>query len=191
MSDPLKPELKLVDADPFDPERIKLSPTEEVTAAERVLGTVAVRKPKKQEFVRTHPTYQQTASLLEYEREFYLVDRAVRPLLAVETKPVVLYTCMTRTNVLFLWPVRLPGEDGRNNSWWDSAHEAAKLAKDQWVRVVASSDAAAYELSICQVEVPEPSWPEKSFRDILSIAFKNYLITDLDHMIVKRLQGRL
>jgi hypothetical protein len=35
----------------------------------------------------------------------------------------------------------------------------------------------------------EPEWPELKFWDLIKIAFKDYLITDLNHQVVKRLRG--
>ena len=62
----------------------------------------------------------------------------MRAALKDEIKPAQIYTCMTRAKVVFLWPVRLPGENGKNNQWWQSAHEIAQEAQRQWVRCIAN-----------------------------------------------------
>ena len=61
MSDqPEKPKLKIIptieDVDPFDPDAFSLSQADMAPseAAKRVLKTVPVRKPKKEEFFRIH-----------------------------------------------------------------------------------------------------------------------------------------
>ena len=51
-----------------------------------------------------------------------------------------LYTAINRQGVVFLWPVRLPGPDGKVNEWWRSAGEAAELAMTKWVRVKAEHE---------------------------------------------------
>jgi len=37
----------------------------------------------------------------------------------------------------------------------------------------------------------EPTWPELSMREILSLAFRDKLITSLDHPIVRGLRGEI
>ena len=93
---------------------------------------VPVRKPGPQEFVRVHPDpgHRLDTALIELkeERETYLLAPALRAELGDEAKPTRLYTAISRAGALFLWPVALPGPDGRRNPWHDSAHRAAELA---------------------------------------------------------------
>jgi len=35
----------------------------------------------------------------------------------------------------------------------------------------------------------DPVWPELSFQDLLRIAYRDRMITTLDHPVVKRLRG--
>jgi hypothetical protein len=63
--------------DPFDPASLRLSVTpDNGVNVKRLLTTVPVRKPKKQEWVRVHPDPQfrlSPAGIIEYEKENYLV----------------------------------------------------------------------------------------------------------------------
>ena len=158
-----------------------------------MLTTVPVRKPGKQNFVRVHPEVSwrlQTAVLeLKEEREIYLVDPSLWDELVGEISPMILYTAIDRQGVLFLWPVRLPGEDGRIDNWSRSALEAADKAMNRWVRVSANMSLGAYEIFEAAAELPEPEWPEENFQEILGIAFRDRFIREPDHPVLRQLRG--
>ena len=103
----------------------------------------------------------------------------------------MLFTAINRQGVIFLWPVRLPGEDGRGNAWNSSALEAANLATKGWVRIAANMSLGAYEVFQATAELPEPEWPDKDFQSLLEIAFKDHYVRALDHPVVQRLRGEL
>jgi hypothetical protein len=191
-----KPELRLfqaIEADPFDPAAIRLTDADRAPAAESVLITVKVGKPSKTVFfrVRDDEDYIVDTALLEYERDFYLVDAPFRAALRAEIKPVLLHTCISRAGVIFLWPLRLVGDDGRENPWWTSARIIADAAKTKWVRAQANMALGAYELIQAVADLPEPVWPKHSFRDLLKIAFEKQRIDSMDHIVVQQLQGRV
>ena len=71
---------------------------------------------------------------LKDDRETYLVSPPLVRELVDECIPVTLFTTISRQGVLTLWPVRLPGADGKDMEWWRSAREAAELAMRSWVR---------------------------------------------------------
>jgi hypothetical protein len=103
---------------------------------------------------------------------------------------MVLVTAINRQNVTFLWPIRLPGSDGRIDEWNGSALEGARLAETRWVRVIANMNLGAYEVFEATGSIPEPEWPEPEFHALLSIAFKGRFITSTDHPVVQRLRGQ-
>ncbi len=178
----------------FDPAKLRLSQNfAETVGVKKALVTVPVRKPNKQEFVRVHPNEEyrlETAVLeLKEERETYLVAPELWPELPSELTPKVLYTTMNRQGVLALWPVRLPGEDGRLDAWNVSALEAAKMARTRWVRVVANMSLGAYEVFEATGDLPDPHWPEKEFSEILKVAFKGHYIEEIDHPVINKLRG--
>jgi hypothetical protein len=182
--------------DPFDPEFLRIDVEGmDAVSAEKKLITVPVRKPGRAEFVRVHPdaAYELSTSMIDLkdEREIYLLHPHVRSALAAETTVSVklLYTAISRQGVLFLWPVRLPGPDGRHDEWSRSAMAAAVMAKGAWVRVQANMALGAYEVYEARGDLPEPKWPDLSLTEILKIAFKDRHITDLDHPILRRLRG--
>lgn len=183
-------------ADPFDLKRLRLGQDfAESVGVKKVTNTVPVRKPDRQAFVRVHPEPEfrlDTALLtLKEERgEAFLVDPILWPDLASEIVPTALFAAMTRQNVAFLWPVRLPRPDGRIDDWSRSALEAAEHAMRKWVRVVANMQLGAYETYIARDVLDEPVWPEDmSFEALVRIAFRGRFIDSLDHPAVKRLRG--
>ena len=164
-------------------------------ASKKALITIPVRKPGRQDFVRVHPDPDwrlQTAVLeLKEERETYLVSPALRDELANEIIPKVLFTSINRQGVISLWPVRLPGEDGRHDAWNQSALEAAQEAETKWVRVAANMSLGAYDVYIADGEIADPEWPDISFQEVVTKAFKDRFIKELNHPVLQRLRGEV
>jgi len=183
-------------ADPFDPAQLRLSQDfAAATGIKKILSTVPVRKPDRQWFVRTHPDddFQLSTAVLELkeDRETYLVDRSLWNELPGEIIPKILFTAVNRQGVVFLWPIRLPGEDSRIDEWNRTALEGARKARVKWVRIVANMSLGANEIFEATGELPEPEWPDEDFRELLEIAFRNRYIESLDHSVIRRLRGEV
>jgi hypothetical protein len=184
--------------DPFDPAALRLS--QDQTAGlglKKALLSVPVRKPDKSWFVRVHPSDEHRLVThvveLKEERETYLVAPALWPDLAGEAtfSPRALFTAINRQGVLFVWPVRVPGPDGKIDEWSRTALESADRAGKGWVRVTANTGLGAYEVWEASASLPEPEWPDLPFREVLRIAFKGRLIDSLDHPVLRRLRGEV
>jgi hypothetical protein len=185
-----------IDPDPFDPASLRLSQDFAASVGvKKALLTVPVRKPAKEWFVQVHPeeSYRiQTAVLeLKEDRETYLVAPALWNDLAAESTfgPRALFTAQNRQGVVFVWPVRLPGPDGKIDDWNRSAMEAATMAAGKWVRVAANMALGAYDVFEATGDIPPPTWRETSFRDLLAVAFKGRLVDSVDHPVLRRLRG--
>ena len=126
---------------------------------------------------------------LKDEREIYLVDQSLLSELPDEVVPRMLFTAINRQDVVFLWPVPLPKEDGRILEWHRSLMQAAEMAIKKWVRVNANMSLGAYEVSEATGALPEPGWPDQGFVEILEAAFRDRYIRDLDHPALQRLKG--
>jgi hypothetical protein len=98
---------------------------------------------------------------------------------------------ITRTGAVFLWPVRLPGADGKVDEWSRTALESADMAVKGWVRVTANMALGAYEVWQATGTVPPPEWPDLPLKEILRIAFKGRLIDTLDHPVLRKLRGEV
>ena len=195
MSD--KPKLVIENAvsdDPFDLAKLRVGQDFlETTNVKKLLTTVPIRKPNKQDFVRVHPSpqFRDLFAVIELhdERETFIVNLAEVPDLETECFVATFFTAINRAGVLFLWPVRVPATEGRTNDWHVSAATAAQQAMTRWVRVKANMNLGAYEVFQAESAIPDPVWPDHSFAEIARIAFKDRLITTADHPVIKRLRG--
>ena len=186
----------LPDGDPFSNlDNLRIDPGYlHQPAAKKLLTTVPVRKPGKQDFFRVHPSanYRITTALIELkdEREVYVVHPHFVPELGEgEHFVACLYLVINRQKTLSIWPVRLPAPDGRQMAWHTSAMEAAELAMKKWVRIVPNMNLGANEIHAAERDFDDPEWPEQPFAEILKIAFKGRLIENSDHPVVQRLRG--
>lgn len=180
--------------DPFDPESLRLGQDfASVVGVKRVLTVVRARKPNRQEFVRVRsgPEWRLETAAFEdkVQRETYLCDRALWSDLHGEIQPVVIFTTINRQSDLFLWPCKLPGTDGRSNSWLDSALAAAQLAERVWVRLAANMGAGLYDTFEASGDLADPQWPELTFHELLRLCFKDRFIKSADHIVLKQLRG--
>jgi hypothetical protein len=156
---------------------------------------VPVRKPNKQEFFRAQPdqAFRVPIAILELkaDREFYAVLPEVAAEIPGETKPVMLTACVSRQGNLFLWPVPLPSDDGRENAWHATAREAAIRAETTWIRLVSNMGAGCYDIHEATGPIPEPVWTDHAMSELLRVAFGNgRLITSLDHPVIRQLLGQ-
>lgn len=180
---------------PFDPTRLRLSQDFASSAGvKKVVVTIPCRKPQRQEFVRVRAGAEWRLETGVFEdktnRETYLVEPALWPELLGEVFPVCLFYTITRQGDVSLWPVKLPGADGKSNSWNDSALEAARLAENRWVRIAANMAAGMYDVFQAADELADPEWPSLTFPEVLKLAFKDRFIRATDHPALKALRGQ-
>jgi hypothetical protein len=182
-------------ADPFDPKNLRLNQSFIDTAGvKKLLTTVPVRKPKRQDYIRVHPDPEYRADPiaiieLEEDRETYLVTPNAATDLQNEVRCVTLFTAITRQGVIFLWPVKISAGDNRILEWYRSAREAAEMCMTGWHRVAANMNLGAYEMTPALGVIPEPEWPTAPFHELLRIAFRDRFIDRLDHPVVRQLRG--
>ena len=187
MSDGLPP-------NPFDPDSLRITGDVNSVGAEKLLVRLPVRKPTKQEFfrVRVDADYRVQCATLEIkeQREFYLVTPEALPVLSEDVRHVELRLCINRQGSPFLWPVPMPGPDGRTNSWHQTARDAANLAESKWIRMIAVMAEGGYSIYHATGPIPDPQWPEKTFQELLELAFKDgKLIDSENHPVVQQLNG--
>lgn len=185
--------------DPFDPENLRINPEDlDDIAVKKVLLTVPVRKPRKSEFFRVNESaaYTVDTAVLIHEqgldRETYLLAPNMRSALPDMTVTVRLFTCLSRRDVLFLWPARLPTPDGNTGrAWHTSALEAAEIAKKHWVRIQGDKELGAYVTHQAQGDLGNPIWPSQPLKELLKIAFKERLIDTPFHDVLRELRGEM
>lgn len=185
--------------DPFSPSelhKLRLSQNfPNLSQVKPVLTHLAVRKPHRQEFIRVRSGVEfrfPTGCFVDKEsRETYLVAPEVHDLLAADVVPTMLVVCLSRNSpVPFLWPLTLPGVDGRPNRWHESAMESAMLAETRWLKVVSDLSAGQYVPMVAYGDLPEPDWSiVPSIAELLKLAFKERFINRPEHPVLKRLRG--
>lgn len=180
--------------DPFDPDSLRLSQDfASSIGVKRALTVVPCRKPHGQEFVRVRPGEEWRLETGAFEdkvnRETYLVDRSLWQELLGDIYPVCMFLTVNRQGSPFLWPVKLPGADGKTNTWNESSLAAARLAEEAWVRVAANMSAGLYDTFQAVGNLSEPEWPDQSFQEILRLCFQSRFIRDTDHAVLRALRG--
>jgi hypothetical protein len=180
--------------DPFDPAALRLSQDfASSIGVKKVLTTVPCRKPNRHEFVQVRPGEEWRLETGVFEdrvnREMYLVSRDLWAELSGEVFPVCLFLAVNRQGDVFLWPAKLPGSDGRSNTWNDSALAASRLAESRWVRVASNQTGGMYDVFEAAGELSDPTWPELSLGEILKLCFKDRFIQSVDHAAIRALKG--
>jgi hypothetical protein len=186
-----------VKADPFNPETLRIGVTANIEV-EQVLTAVPVRKPKRTEFFRVHPGRDYTVDTYILERDTgmdtdaYLVAPELQHLVLSELRQVRLFTVINKRGTVFLWPVKLPNDDNdRIRRMADTALQGAEQAKTLWVKILWSRDLGGYEMQRAKGDLGEPQWPDKSFRDLLEIAFRHNLVDQEGHPVIRELAGEI
>jgi hypothetical protein len=182
--------------DPFDPDSLRLSQDfASSVGVKRALTVVPCRKPHGQEFVRVRPGEEWRLETGAFEdkvnRETYLVDRSLWQELLGDIYPVCMFLTVNRQGSPFLWPVKLPGADGKTNTWNESSLAAARLAEGAWVRVAANMSAGLYDTFQAVGNLAKPEWPDQSFQEILRLCFQSRFIRDTDHAVLRALRGEV
>ena len=180
-----------------DLEKIRLSPEDagDVGTTE-LLSLVPVRKPRKGEFFMTSPDPTMCLAVAIYQDpvesdEVFFVAPSMRGLMAEDLKAVLLQLCISLRGTVFIWPLTLAKEDNaRGRSWHESARKAAEAAKTSYVRILPDRDLNGYRIRKAEGSLPKPEWPDKTFNQLLDIAFSSdRIITSVDHPVMQRLRG--
>jgi hypothetical protein len=179
---------------PFDPRKLRISQRfGDNHDVRRILVSVPVRKPQRQEFFRTHPDPAMSIEValldLREERQAYLVDPELAPYLPGEAVAKLLIATITSHGAVFLWPIKLPDERGRLDPWNEVALAGGERAKSKWIRLVANIGAGTYDVIEAANVFPDPQWPEATLQRLLEMAFKDRFIDDIDHPVLRRLRG--
>lgn len=184
--------------DPFDVKHLRENPPS-VPVTERVLVSIAARRPTRQEFIRVNPNPELSidGSVIEFTgpsgREDYWVPPGLRAAAPDELKPVRIFVAMSKQGVLFLWPARLPSPDNQiGRRWHESALAGAELAKTHWVKIAGNRAAGAYDVVKASGDLGEPEWPDMDLGELLRLAFGDGRVIDApDHDVLRSLRGEM
>jgi hypothetical protein len=108
-----------------------------------------------------------------------------------ETSPKTLRLAINRQASVFLWPIALPRDDGRELAWHKTAREASEIAETRWVRLIPDMHAGAYTIMESTSTIAEPRWPELSMQEALEKGFgKERIVDSIDHPLIRQLMGQ-
>lgn len=114
------------------------------------LARMKVGRPPNATFFRVHPKYYQDLTVYVHEEGMdkvtYLILGAVYAQVCDEPafKHKRFYLYATQAGGFGLWPVALPDETGRLDSWSESAATVVIEGQTQWVRCISNKGARAY-----------------------------------------------
>jgi hypothetical protein len=124
-------------------------------------------------------------------REWYVVEPELLPEISETLIPVLVVMYVTRGGSPGLWPIRMPNETGRIDSFNGSALEIACIHTDKWIRVILNADGRGYEFLEMDsaVEMPQPKLPADGYWHLFGLAVKGNTISSLQHPLLKHLRG--
>jgi|SRR5215831_16493305 len=155
----------------------------------------AVRKPGDQHWIQVHPdrAWRIQVAVLEdkVNQRTYLVVEDLIPEVIGDLIPKVLVAYISRQGNVNLWPIRMPDESGRLDSWNESALAIVERYSGRWIRVLRNKTDGCYDIQDAPIELPPPNWPEGGFRPLFNLAFRNRVIDRIDHSVLKALRGEI
>jgi hypothetical protein len=89
-----------------------------------------------------------------------------------------------------LWPIRMPDETGRIDSYNESALRIIDQFAGQWIRILSNQSERRYDvLETPSTQLPEPKWPKDGFQWMFSTAFRSRVIDSINHPVLRALRG--
>jgi hypothetical protein len=157
-------------------------------AARQIITCCPVRRPRNNEFVRVNVDAGTWTGLVHEDKDeeaFYMVTPAALQHFYAQPPTKMSVLAINQNGSFFLWPV--PTDE--RNTWNGSARNAYQLAKTQWVKLVGDRGASIYNTYIAEGELPPPRWPDKSFWELVDLAFPGSKIVDnAEHDVVHKIR---
>jgi hypothetical protein len=159
-----------------------------------VLINVTVDRPANNTYFQAHSKHQLDATILREgdTRTYYFVVPVMRahPKLMPRLRRVTLaLICTWPGNVPIIWPVPIVSDGQREFKAWKSSRVALDLSHTQWVQIVWNEEAGDYDVETAENIDQKPVWPEKTFEELLKLAFDGKIIDNENHPYVRRLRG--
>jgi hypothetical protein len=119
------------------------------------------------------------------DRDSYLISPAIAKQKEEEDtiRPVLIARYVTMAGDEGLWPLKLNPPDGKSNAWNTSALNILELAESGWLRIVSIKKHYRHQPSKKTLKEVPPKFTSRSFQDLIGIAFKDRIVTTLDHEI--------
>ncbi|HEY1861408.1 MAG TPA: hypothetical protein VGG61_13695 [Gemmataceae bacterium] len=168
---------------------------------EAVSSVVACERPPKGVFFTVMP---ETTKPWENRKLFWVLeikDRdpyIVMPEIADQKKsdedvlrPVLLVRYVTMAGEEGLWPIKINPPDGKANQWNTSAKNIMEIVANgtpekpgpKWVRIISKGGQYRHQVSGKTMEDTPPQFSDRTYDELVAIAFEGRVIDSLDHDI--------
>ena len=186
-----KPERNLVDG--VDPKSLMMaSDASDEVPVKAVLANIRVERPPQDTFFRVHPKLQTRLGVIRdgESQESYCVAPALHADLAKDPALRIWHctVAITKQNGLYLWS--LSTRDLDRNSWTATAWEGMRRAQEKWVRLVSDRQNGCYTILEAESDLGEPKWPTEDMAEIIAVAFRGRVISDINHPKLLELRGQ-
>jgi hypothetical protein len=159
-----------------------------------VLVNVTIDKPPNDTYFRAHKDWSldEATVIKDTNGTYYFVvpDMRAHPKINPRLRRVTLAPIsIWPADTVIIWPVPIPGS--RDLKAWRSARAAYELALERWVQIVWDEAKSDYVVETAEGINHTPTWPDKSFEDLLKLGFDGKVIDSEDHAYVRQLRGLL
>ncbi len=189
-SDQNKPASTMVDGVDVSSLMLKPDASDEVPV-KSVLANIRVDRPPQDTFFRVHPELQARLGMIRdgESRESYCVAPSLHAELAKDPAMRIWHcvTALTKQNGLYLWPLTTREPD--RNPWTATAWEGMRRACTNWVRMMSDQRNSCYNILEAEANLGEPKWPSEDMTEIIAVAFRGRVITDINHPKLRELRG--
>jgi hypothetical protein len=69
--------------------------------------------------------------------------------------------------------------------------DLAEEAKKVWVKIIGNRNIGAYEIIRARGDLGDTQWPDHSYEDLIKIGFRDKLIDNIDHPVIRDLYGEI
>jgi hypothetical protein len=164
--------------------------------ARKTTVLVSVRRPDRQHWVCIHPSpqWRMPVAVLEIRdsQATYIVTPNIVPEVTGDLTRKWLVAYVTMQGDAGLWPIRMPDEMGRLDTYNESALRIVDQFAGRWIRILTNNAERRNDVLETQAtKLPEPKWPEGGFAWMCATAFKGRVIDSLDHAVLRALRGEI
>ena len=154
-------------------------------------GSLSLRLPGDREFFRVNPFSRAYFNLLEDTtgngKRYFILDSGLVDEVGSDGFEAEVLLAANLNGEIFLLFCKLPSRP--DEPWATSRLNVVEAAETEWVRMVRAVGRDGYEALRASGKHPEPTWPAKSFMEILEDAAPYIVIDDRDHYLLRRLRG--
>lgn len=101
-------------------------------------------------------------------------------------RPVLLVRYVTMAGDEGLWPLKINPPDGKSNKWNSSARNIMEIAAGdggRWVRILSMKKHYGHQVSKKTMKDTPPQFTDRSFEELVTIAFEGRIVDTLDHEV--------